>query len=246
MNQSQKLFKPILKDDNIELLCGVFPLSIDIDNVNLDSETVTYSVYSIPICAFDQHSRARVGVKFFDYQVSDVPHYIFYTSVFRMLTVNLNFRAEVFHTLRLLEIERNKAEVKQTFNLMSRSCSYKVKQSFESLKGQMSRRLKFCEEEFICGLHILLREELINEGVEEAKQFLPSCDISKKCEYSSSNYLSNLFGCLFASCGRWPAGTEYATFNESCTRVEELEEQLEIEIPQSEYEKERTGAEKEE
>jgi len=116
---------------------------------------------------------------------------------------------------------------------MSRICSYKVEQTWDSLRGQMFRRLKFCEEEFIVGLHWLLKTELLlkTKYWENIKGFLPGCDIKEECDYSTDYYLSNMFGCLFASCGRWPAGTDYATFNKSCTNLSDLEEQLNLVIP---------------
>jgi len=61
----------------------------------------------------------------------------------------------------------------------------------------------------------------------------PACDWAKRCVYSKAYTLSELFSCLFAPCGRWPTGGNYvyAEFNEACTRVEELEQELGFHIP---------------
>lgn len=223
-----------LTEHEIEILEGVVNLEINI--LELNDEEVTYEVKNVPLCEFDQHSRARIGVKFFDYQVSEKPVYVFYTRTFNLLESDEKFAHNTFDILDKLEAIRENAEFKTSYNLMSRCCSYKVKQTFTSLKGQMSRRLKFCEEEFICGLHFLLRDKLINLKIELANNFLPSCDNLKRCDYSSADYLSNMFGCLFSGCGRWKDESGFATFNESCTNIKELELQLGIQIPKSEHE----------
>jgi len=154
------------------------------------------------------------------------------------LVADESFRNNVFNTLEELEVIRRKEkEIPTTYNLMTRACTYWVKQDINSLKGQMNRRLKLCEEEFIVGVHWLLRDKMIKMGIEEAKEFLPGCDRLGYCDYSSADYLSNMFGCLFSGCGRWPDKAQYASFNESCTTNSLLETQLKIKIQRSEHEK---------
>jgi len=199
-------------------------------------DLIQYSVMGLPICQYDQHSRARIGAKFLNYKVSEEPRYVFYSHVYDMLENDKDFRTRTFVNLEELEKRREEASNKATFNLMSRRCSYAVEQTWPSLFGQMMRRLKFCEEEFIVGLHWRLRDELVEGGVISAKELVPGCDKIKKCDYSSADYLSNMFGCLFASCGRWKSETDFATFNESCSTPEQISEQLGIIIPMSDYE----------
>ena len=100
----------------------------------------------------------------------------------------------------------------------------------------MARRLQFCEEEFIVGLHWLLRQKMLEAGIEMAYGFKPMCDVTKKCEYAKADYLSNAFGCLFAGCGRWKSHTEFASFNQSCTTPELVKEQTGVTCTKSEYE----------
>lgn len=224
----------MIQKNNIKLLKGVENLKVSI--ISHDEKQVHYKVENTPVCQFDQHSRARIGVKFLNYQVSEQPKYVLYTNLYESLSKNEEFLNETINTLSELEDLRNKAEFKDDYTLMSRNCSYEVIQEYGSLAGQMSRRLKFSEEEFIVGLHWLLRDKLIKLGVEKANKFLPGCDIVKKCEYASADYLSNMFGCLFKGCGRWKSHAEYASFNESCSTREVISKQLEIDIPKSEYE----------
>lgn len=206
---------------------GVRALKIEINNYDQKSRFVEYKVSGVPICEYDQHSRARIGVQFFNYQVNEQPIYHFYTNLYDKMISNKEFMAKILETLEELETIKHNQTLYNN-NLMSRDCSYEVRQSFDSLRGQMSRRLKFCEEEFIVGVHNQLRYQLIEMGCEEAKNWLPDCDRVKKCTYiSDTDYLSNMFGCLFSSCGRWPAKqSDYHSFNHSCTSREELEKQL--------------------
>lgn len=224
----------MIQKNNIKLLKGVENLKVSI--ISHDEKQVHYKVENTPVCQFDQHSRARIGVKFLNYQVSEQPEYVLYTNLYESLNKNEEFLNETINTLSELEDLRNKAEFKDDYTLMSRNCSYEVIQEYGSLAGQMSRRLKFSEEEFIVGLHWLLRDKLIKFGVDKANKFLPGCDAVKKCEYASADYLSNMFGCLFKGCGRWKSHAEYASFNQSCTTPKIIEEQLNIEVPKSEYE----------
>lgn len=221
--------KAMIEENNVIIHRGVEDLAIIINAV--DEKGVDYNVRNTPICSWDQHSRARIGVEFLSYEVSNYPEYVFYTHVYDMMFKDVKFSNHVFSTLENLEKLRQKAELKDTYNLMSRKCTYRVKQTWDSLKGQMFRRLKFCEEEFIVGLHWLLRDILIKRGWSQAGEFKPFCDVIQKCDYSQADYLSNMFGCLFAGCNRWPDESEFASFNESCTDKKELEDQLEIEIP---------------
>jgi len=219
-----------IKGNDVILFEGASHIDIDIKDV--DSSHVVYKVISAPICCYDQHSRARVGARFFNYEVNENPYYHMYTSVFKKLNDNEDLNYRVIDVLSRLENLRNKSSFKTEFNLMSRDCSYYVDQTYQSLKGQMARRLMFCEEEFVAGLHWHLRDVLINDyKVEVAKIWLPECDNKKKCVYAESDYLSNMFGCLFAPCGRWPAGTKYASFNTSCSDIKVIEDQMGIVIP---------------
>lgn len=224
--------------DDIEISYGVAPLNVEIISWNADSQMIKYKVSGTPICQYDQHSRARVGIKFSNYKVSKKPKYVVYTQIWNLMNKDSKFEDRITDAFGELEKIRDGKDViePQAYNLMSRECSYVVEQSLGSLRGQMMRRLKFCEEEFIVGLHWLLREKMINMGIKEAESFRPGCDVIGKCDYSSADYLSNAFGCLFAGCGRFPSHTDFASFNQSCTTPEVMKEQLGIDCVRSSYE----------
>ena len=224
---------------NVKIKKGIECLDVEILSWNPDSQMIKYKITGTPVCQFDQHSRARVGIKFLDYKVSDEPNYIVYTQVWDTMEKDPEFKKEVYESLVELEEIRNEKQESEPlpgFNLMSRECSYIVEQNMGSLRGQMMRRLKFCEEEFIVGLHWLLRHKMIEYGIDTAKSFVPGCDLIKKCDYAAADYLSNAFGCLFAGCGRWKSHADYASFNQSCTTPELIKEQLGIDCTKSAYE----------
>lgn len=221
---------------------GIECLDVEILSWNPDSQMISYKITGTPVCQYDQHSRARVGIKFKDYKVSEEPNYVVYTQVWDTMEKDPEFKKEVIETLQELEDIRNESSHElssiemSSLNLMSRECSYVVEQNIGSLRGQMARRLQFCEEEFIVGLHWLLRQKMLEAGIEIAYGFKPMCDVTKKCEYAKADYLSNAFGCLFAGCGRWKSHTEFASFNQSCTTPELVKEQTGVTCTKSEYE----------
>ena len=233
----------------VKIKKGIECLDVEILSWNEDSQMITYKITGTPVCQYDQHSRARVGIKFKDYKVSEEPNYVVYTQVWETMEKDPEFKKEVIETLEQLEDVRDERELNMfsgvemsAFNLMSRECSYVVEQNIGSLRGQMTRRLQFCEEEFIVGLHWLLRKKMIDAGIKLAEGFKPMCDITKKCEYAKADYLSNAFGCLFAGCGRWPSHTEFASFNQSCTTPELVKEQTGVTCTKSEYELEKESS----
>ena len=146
----------------VKIKKGIECLDVEILSWNEDSQMITYKITGTPVCQYDQHSRARVGIKFKDYKVSEEPNYVVYTQVWETMEKDPEFKKEVIETLEQLEDVRDERELNMfsgiemsAFNLMSRECSYVVEQNIGSLRGQMTRRLQFCEEEFIVGLHWL-------------------------------------------------------------------------------------------
>lgn len=218
----------------VTLFKGVQDLEVEI--LDFNENQIKYSVKNTPVCQFDQHSRARIGVTFSDYKVSNKPEYVLYSNLYDKLESDENMLNTFVDTALKLEKARKIANIQDDYNLMTRNCSYTVTQDYGSLAGQMSRRLKLCEEEFIVGLHWLLRDKMIKLGIKKAKNFKPGCDVIGKCDYASADYLSNAFGCLFAGCNRWPSHAEYASFNQSCTTPKMIEEQLGVEMFKSEHE----------
>jgi len=105
--------------------------------------------------------------------------------------------------------------------------------NYRGLQDMCSQRLAFCEQWDTVGAAWTMRHEVEKKFPLLAAFLRPRCDWAKRCVYSQNYSLSELFGCLFAPCGRWPKPKDYiyATFNEACTEIEELEEDLGFHIP---------------
>ena len=82
---------------------GIECLGVEILSYQEDSGMISYKVTGTPVCQFDQHSRARVGIKFKDYKVSEEPNYVVYTQVWDTMEKDPEFKKEVMETLQELE-----------------------------------------------------------------------------------------------------------------------------------------------
>lgn len=207
----------------------------------LESVKFVFKVQGTPRHCFDQHARARVGSTFYSIGCRDNSKLdssmILYTQLYDKMEKDRRFKNTMnqhFAEMKLLyEQIINRKGSWQTARAILPMCyhhPYFFAQDLLSLKGQCARRMCFGEEEFIVGVHWLIREEIKKKFSLIADFLRPGCDSSKKCGYAKDYALSNAFGCLFAGCGRWPSQTGYATFNESCTSASELEKQLGIKL----------------
>lgn len=208
----------------------------------LESVKFVFKVQGSPRHCFDQHARARVGSTFYSIGCRDNfktdSRMILYTSLYDQMQKDKRFGRDIEQHLCEMKLlyeqivsHKGSAQTARAVLPMCYHHPYFFAQDLLSLKGQCSRRMQFCEEEFIVGVHWLIREEIKRKFPLIADFLRPGCDNSKKCGYAKDYALSNAFGCLFAGCGRWPSQTEYATFNESCTNQNALEFQLKIRIP---------------
>lgn len=208
----------------------------------LESVKFVFKVVGAPRHCFDQHARARVGSTFYsigcrDNEKSD-SRIILYTSLYDQMQKDKKFGRMIEQHLAEMKLlyeqilsHKGSWQTARAILPMSYHHPYFFAQDLLSLKGQCARRMQFCEEEAIVGVHWLIREEIKKKFPLIADFLRPGCDYAKRCGYSKDYALSNAFGCLFAGCGRWDSQTEYATFNESCTDGFELEKQLKIKIP---------------
>lgn len=200
----------------------------------------TWKVYGGPRNMFDQHARARIGSTFFSIGSRDNnkldSSIIIYTKLYdkhyKVVKRHMQEMKNLYEYI--LKSGEGSWQTARAVLPMSYHHPYHFTQNYLALQGQCARRMQFCEEEFIVGLHWLLRESVKQKFPLLAEYLRPGCDRAHKCTYAKSYGLSNAFGCLFAGCGRWDAQTEYSTFNESCSDVEEIEKQLKIHIKRPE------------
>jgi len=212
---------------------------------SLESVQFSFRVNGLPRSCFDQHARARIGSVFFSIGSRDNNHadsrIILYTKLYDAMEKDAALKTRVINHLREMKdiyelLIKNKSSWQTSRALlpMSYQHSYCFSQNLLAIKSQCANRLAFHEEEYICALHWKMRDLIGQQFPLIANYLRPGCDYAKSCAYAKSYSLSNAFGCLFAGCGRWKSGTEYATFNESCSDKSEIEKQLRIKIPNPE------------
>jgi thymidylate synthase ThyX len=212
----------------------------------LESIDFSFIVRNVPRHCFGQHRTARVGQTFYSIGSRDNnkldSKIILYTKLYDKCFLD-NKETEfgtrlVSHIKQMKDLYEELLQDKESWQIarailpMAYHHSYKFSINYLALKGFCSQRMKFCEEEFICALAWKLSETIKTKFPLLANYLRPGCDSGKVCQYSKSYSLSNAFGCLFSSCGRNKSGTEYSTFNESCSDIKEIEKQLKIKIPE--------------
>jgi len=107
--------------------------------------------------------------------------------------------------------------------------------NYRAFKEICAQRLCFHEQYDTCATTWLMWNELYKKFPLLASYCRPICDVQKKCVYGDIYSLSILFGALFKPCGRWKTKETYATFkNLSAADKKEIEEQLDIYIPEPE------------
>lgn len=116
---------------------------------------------------------------------------------------------------------------------MAATHSFKMHMNLAALRGFMSQRLLACEMSDTCHTAILIRDCIKQYSPYIASMLKPRCDSQKRCIYHNAYTLSEMFGCLFSSCGRWKDETPYSTHNQSCSDYTTMGEEsgLKLENP---------------
>ncbi len=195
---------------------------------------------------FDQAARARIGASFQsigsrDNNKLDSP-FILYPELLKMLKLNPIFKKRfekwVEDTKDLYEIILNDNESSwqeaRAVLPMSYSHSWVANYNLLSLKGQMSNRLKFCEESHIVYMFWKMRKEIENCFPLIANYLRPTCDNAKRCVYHGKHEgLTKYFSNLFSGCGRWEneSDSSYQEFNRSCSDSNEVSKYTKVVKP---------------
>lgn len=109
---------------------------------------------------------------------------------------------------------------------------YSASYHMAALMNVCANRMKFCEMEDTVAIAWLMQKAVEQKFPLLGSFLRPGCDSGKKCQYHQAYSMSEMFGCLFAACGRNPDQSDYtyAEFNETCTNYKDLEDQLGIKI----------------
>ena len=190
---------------------------------------------------FDQHARARIGAHFMSIGSRDNnkldSDFLFYDDIMKRMEEEPEYKEKVEKWIKMskdlyeetIKYSDSSWQSGRAFLPQCVNHSYVFGINYLALKGQMARRLMFCEQEGIVALHWKIKKE-IDDKFPLLGQFLkPACDKAKRCIYMEGpEGLTKYFSNLFDTCGRWPIknkeNKEYHEFNRSCTRPKRLKE----------------------
>jgi len=204
-----------------------------------ESPSFTFAIENIPRWSFDQIARARQGIVFSSRGTRDNDHkdagFFVHDEIAEDPELFELFKQAALQCKEVYAkiVEKGKGSWQSARSIfpISNTHAFSFAANFAALQNLLSRRMKFCEADATVAFAWLVHKELNKRFSLLADFCRPGCDFSGKCQYNSSYHMSNLFGCLFAPCGRHTGKFEdYAEFNKSCTDKSKLEEQLEIHI----------------
>ena len=187
---------------------------------------------------FDQHARQRVGATFFSQGVRDnsradagfrVPtEFLSDPDLMERIGEHVKDGKDLYAEI----IRRGMGSYQSARAIlpMGITHNYKYAANLQAIKGYMAQRLQACEQEDTVFVAISIRKAIEDKFPLIASHLKPGCDYAKKCTYHQSYTLSEMFGCLFAGCGRWPDENEYSTFNGSCSNYRTMAEQGGIQL----------------
>jgi len=142
----------------------------------LESVTFTFKVTGLPRHCFDQHARARIGTGFGSSGCRDnnkldasIILYTYYKELFEEDAQLRDIIIEHFKQMKdiyemIVKEDQGTWQAARSVLPMSYHHPYHFTQNLLALMGQCNRRMQFCEEEFIVGLHWLIRYKIEKLG----------------------------------------------------------------------------------
>lgn len=183
--------------------------------------------------SFDQHARMRIGATFFSQGVRDNSRADAGFRIPSELAEDSDLKGKIQKYVKegkdlyskMLERGQGSYQSARAILPMGITHNYKYAANLQALKGYMAQRLQACEQEDTVFVAISIRKAIEDKFPLIASHLKPGCDYAKKCTYHQAYTLSEMFGCLFSGCGRWPDNGEYSTFNKSCSDYRTMEDQ---------------------
>lgn len=207
--------------------------------IALESVSFGFIVRGASRSAFDQHARMRIGTTFFSQGVRDNSRA---DAGFRIPTefqddpeLLEEVKCHIDRTKKLYVkiVKRGHGSFQSARSILPMGIThqYKFRSNLQALKGYMGTRLAACEQSDTCAVAIATWDQINQKFPLIGSNLKPTCDYARTCIYHKMYTLSELFGCLFAGCGRWPDENPYSTFNRSCSSYETLQKELGIYFP---------------
>lgn len=201
----------------------------------------TFTVSKVSRWAFDQIARARIGIVFSSMGTRDNNHldmgFRVHESIYKNPDKLEKFMYNAIHSKDAYKyfVEQGQGSWQEARSLLPISClhNFMFSANYVAVSNMISKRAKACEGEDVVAVAWLVKHEIAKVFPLLAAYLRPGCDFARKCQYHQSYSLSEAFGALFDSCGRWPEenGYKYAHQNGSCSDYETISRQLGIDIP---------------
>jgi len=204
-----------------------------------EAPSFTFACEKLPRWSFDQLARARLGIVFSSQGTRDNNHkdagFFVHDEIAENPELFEAFKAAALQCkdvyAKIVDQGTGSWQSARSIFPISNTHAFSFSANFAAIQSLCSSRMKFCEADATVAFAWLLQKELAKHFPLLASYCRPGCDFSKKCQYNNAYSMSNMFGCLFAPCGRHPGTfSEYAEFNKSCTDKNKLEKQLDIHI----------------
>jgi len=205
----------------------------------LEAPKFTFLIRKVSRSSFDQIARARIGVGISSQGVRDnsridagfrMPTDLYENKELRdNITRHVNSTKSLYRDI--LTTNRSSWQSARSILPMGLTHNFYITFNYLAFQNQCARRLQFCEQPDTVAAFWLMRYKLEKVFPVLAAYCRPMCDNRKSCGYHRAYKLSEMFSCLFKSCGRWPVDERNAAyFNySSCTR-KQISEELEIPI----------------
>jgi len=204
-----------------------------------EAPSFTFACEKIPRWSFDQIARARLGIVFSSQGTRDNCHkdagFFVHDEIAENPELFEAFKAAALQCkdvyAKIVDQGKGSWQSARSIFPISNTHAFSFAANFAAIQSLCSSRMKFCEADATVAFAWLLQKEIEKVFPLLANYCRPGCDFSNKCQYNNAYGMSNIFGCLFAPCGRHQGTfSEYAEFNKSCTDKKKLEEQLDIHI----------------
>ena len=210
------------------------PLALEVPNF-------TFTVEGVSRWAFDQMARQRLGTVFSSMGTRDNNHLDMGFRVHESIWKDEEKLKRFKETCLLAKenyryfVEQGQGSWQEARSLLPISCihNYMVHMNFAAVQNMVGKRGQACEGEDVVAIAFLTRQAIGEKFPLLSKYLRPSCDWVGKCTYHKAYSMSEAFGALFDTCGRWPDGDEYKYFhqNGSCSDYKTIASQLGIYIP---------------
>lgn len=210
-----------------------------------EASMFTFAFEKVSRWAFDQIARQRLGVVFGSMGTRDNNHLDMGFRVHESIWKDEE-KLRRFKETCLLAKENYKYFVEQGMGswqearaLLPISClhNFSGTYNYAAVKSFCGKRMQACEAEDVVAVAFLMRHEIEKRFPLLAKYLRPSCDWGRTCTYHQAYSMSEAFGALFDSCGRWPEKGEnegktyqYSHQNGSCSDYQTIQDQIGIKV----------------